>query len=157
MREFYMTVSPDSALYHDYFAWTEDYKKIMGAYQRMQDKYGIETTKFYPYNDRFAIIPTVADKEKFKLFFLKDGISFRKGCEMSKVWVQEVKDIKFMRKPHPGFYWPEFVGKASSKMFAVGETLYCSIETEYEFRSAPSWANEIKASEFYKIMEEQED
>lgn len=156
MREFYMTVAPDSALYHDFFAWTEDYEKIMDAYDRMQKKYGIETAKFYPYKDRFAIIPTAADKEKFKSFLLKDGTSFKKGCEMSKVWANEVKEIKFMQKPHPGFYWSEFVGSASSRLFAVGDVLYCSMKTEYEFRNAPSWANEIKASEFYKVMEEQE-
>ena len=93
MKEFYMIVSPDCALYRDFFAWTEDYKKIMAAYDRMQKKFGIETSQFYAYKDRFAIIPTAADKEKFKLFFLKDGTSFRKGCEMSKVWTNEVKDI----------------------------------------------------------------
>ena len=156
MKEFYMTVSPDCALYRDFFAWVEDCKKIIDVYERMQKKYGIETNNFYPYKDRFAIIPTAADKEKFKSFFLKDGTSFRKGCEMSKVWASEVKDIKFMRKPHPGFYWSEFVGSASSRLFAVGNILYCSMKTEYEFRYAPTWGNEIKASEFYKVMEEQE-
>ena len=29
MKEFYMTVSPDCALYRDFFAWVEDSKKIV--------------------------------------------------------------------------------------------------------------------------------
>lgn len=154
MKEFYMTVSPDCALYRDYFAWIEDYKKLNKAYGEMAEKFGIETTAFYPRKDRFAILPAPADKEKFKLFLLKDGTSFRKGCEMSKEWIEKVKDIKFMQKPIAAFYWSEFVGRVSSRLFEVDGTLYCSMHTEYEFRKVPHWANEIKASEFYKVMEE---
>lgn len=153
MKEFYMTVSPDSALYRDYFEWVKDHEEILAVFGRMKEKYGIETSRFYPYKDRFAIIPTIADKEKFKLFFLKDGESFRKSCEMSKVWVNEVKRVKFTRKPAPAFYWNEYVGSSTSRLFDIEGILYCSIKTEYEFRECPEWAETIKASEFYKVIE----
>ena len=148
-----MTVSHDCALYRDYFLWVEDYKKIMSAFDYMKWKYGIESNEFYPYKNRFGIVPTKADKENFKKFLLKDGTSFRKDCEMSKVWVNEVKGIEFMRKPSPVFYWDQFVGSASTRLFGVGETLYCSMRTEYEFDFIPSWANVMNASDFYKVME----
>lgn len=152
MSEYYMTVQPESNLYKDYFAWTKDYEKIMDIYGQVSNKFGIETSKFYPFKSRLAIVPTEKDKEKFKRYLLKDGESFRKNSEPSKEWVQAVKDIKFMTKPSPTTYTAWLVGRASSRLFAVGDVLYCSIETEYDF-PMPDWGVEMKTSEFYKVIE----
>lgn len=156
MKELYMTVSPDSRLYREYFMWLSDYKKVKEIYGEIQKKYGIETSQVYPYDNKFMIVPTQADKEKFKKFLLKDGETFRKNCEISKVWMQSVKGIKFMQKPIPIIYFTEWLGNTISRLFAAGDVLYCNINAEREFNEIPSWANVMKASEFYKVMEEME-
>lgn len=156
MKELYMTVSPDSPLYRDYFMWLSDYKKVKEIYGEIREKYGIESLQVYPYDNKFMIVPTQTDKEKFKKFLLKDGKTFRKNCEISKVWIQSVKGIKFIKKPAPAFYFAEWIGNTTSRLFAVGDVLYCSINAEHELNKIPSWANVMKASEFYKVMEDME-
>ena len=56
----------------------------------------------------------------------------------------------------PVIYFTEWLGNTTSRLFAVGDVLYCSINAEHEFNKIPSWANVMKASEFYKVMEDME-
>ena len=152
MSEYYMIVKPDSELYKDYFEYLENRKEVNEIFGRMQEKFGIETSKYYARKDRFSILPTEADKEKFKFLLLKDGVTFRKTCEISKTWVHEVKHIKHMTSPSLFCYCNTGWGRLQSRMFPIGDTLYCSMETEQDV-GFPSWGEEIKASEFYKELE----
>lgn len=152
MSEYYMIVKPDSELYKDYFEYLENRKEVNEIFGRMQEKFGIETNKYYARKDRFSILPTEADKEKFKFILLKDGVTFRKTSEISKVWVHEVKHIKHMTSPNLFCYCNSGYGTLHSRMFPVGDTLYCSMRTEQDV-AFPSWGEEIKASEFYKELE----
>lgn len=153
MSEYYMIVKPDSELYNDYFEYLDNRKELNEIFGRMQEKFGIETSKYYARKDRFSIVPTEADKGKFQFLLLKDGESFRKNCEISKTWVHEVKHIKHMTSPNLFCYCDTGWGRLRSRMFPIGDILYCSMQTEQDV-DLPSWGEEIKASEFYKAFEE---
>lgn len=153
MSEYYMIVKPGSELYKDYFEYLENRKEVNEIFGRMQEKFGIETSKYYARKDRFSILPTEADKEKFKFLLLKDGVTFRKTSEINKTWVHEVKHIKHMTSPSLFCYCNTGWGRLRSRMFPIGDTLYCSMQTEQDV-DLPIWGEEIKASEFYKAFEE---
>ena len=152
MNECYMTVKKGSLLYKDYFYWIRDLEEARAVFGKVADTFGIETSKFYLAKDRLKIVPTEGDKEKFKKDLMKDGECFRKNSEMSKQWREGVAHLYHMVKPAPTFYIAEYVPKATTRLFEVGDVLYCSIETEYRI-SIPDWAIPMKASDFYKVLE----
>jgi len=45
-------------------------------------------------------------------------------------------------------------GSTSSRLFAIGDKVYCSFKSEYNFTN-PEGFIELKASEFFKIVEDE--
>ena len=66
-----------------------------------------------------------------------------------------VKDITPFNRPQLFYYMKDLIGRWRERLFAVDGKLYGSIESESEEEiETPEWAEEMKASEFYKILEE---
>lgn len=151
--EKYFEVKPGCELYEDYFAYKRDEKEIVAAYNAVCEKFGIETNGLYLRKDRFSISPTKNDLDKFGSMMKKDSCGeFKKNSEVSKTWVELVKDIKHFEKPKLCFYF-NFQGyRWRERLFHVGDKLYCSIESEKV--CTPDFATEMRASEFYMILEE---
>lgn len=82
-----------------------------------------------------------------------DG-EFKKNTEVSKMWVELVKDIGHFEKPELLFYFDLIGHRWKERLFHIGEKLYCSIESDGEV-STPDFAIEMKASEFYRVIEEE--
>ncbi len=81
---------------------------------------------------------------------------FKKSSKINKMWVSLVKDIEYFEKPKLMFYFRFSGPRWSERLFHDGDKLYCSIESEGEI-FVPDFAIEIKASEFFKIIEDQEE
>ena len=152
----YFEIKPDCGLYKEYFAHEKAKEKIVDAFNTVREKYGIETKTFCQYKDRFWIKPTENDLERFSGMMKKDNVGeFRKNSVISKMWVESVKGIVHFDRPELLFYFPLIGYRWKERLFHVGEKLYCSIESDAEFPT-PDFAIDMKASEFYKIIEDEE-
>ena len=153
----YFVVNEDSVLYADYFAWKNNRSKISDAFKKVCDKFGIETTEFYLDQKRLHIHPLESDFEKFKDMMKKDSWGeFKKNSEPSKMWVELVKDIEHFGKPRLLLYFRSLGSRWKERLFDIDGKLYGSIESNQDV-NMPDFVTEIKASEFYKIIEDYEE
>lgn len=153
----YFEINKGCALYDEYFAHEESEKKISKAVLDICEKFGIETRQFYIYKDRFVICPTESDMQKFENMMKKTSYGeFKKNIEISKYWIESVKDIEHFDNPLLFSYFGLFGHRWRERLFHIGEHLYCSIESDGEV-STPNFVTEMKASEFYKIVEDYEE
>lgn len=152
----YFEIKPDCELYKDYFAHERAREKINAAFEQVREKFGIETTLLYLKKDRFWIKATGKDMEKFSRMMKKDSVGeFKKNSAPSKMWVELVKDISHFERQSVVFYIHMTCYRWKERLFHIGEKLYCSIESDGEV-SVPEFAVEMKASEFYKVIEDAE-
>ena len=155
--ERYMEIRKDCQLYKDYFEWVGNWDAIKKLFNGIKEKYGIEATGFYLFKDVFKIVPTENDNKKFVSILKKTSYGeFKKNTEISKEWVSGVKEIGRIKKPKLFYYFDSLGHKWKERLFHIGDKLYCSISSDGEV-SVPKFALEMKASEFYKIIEESEE
>lgn len=155
--EKYFIVHEGSELYSDYFKWFKDKDKVAKAFRTMCEEFGIETKQFYLTKDRFHIVPTPNDNEKFRSMMMKSDYGvFKKNSSVAKRWVELVKDIENFKKPQLLFYLPLLGHRWKERLFNVNSVLYGSVESDGEVE-IPGCMTEIKASEFYKVIEEMEE
>lgn len=153
MSNKYFKIQEGSPLYDDYFAYKADEKKIAKAFTEVREKYGIETNEFYPSKECFRIAPTNTDDKKFHDYLKKTSYGeFKKNSEISRAWIELVKDIEHISKPKLIFYFDLLGHHWKERLLDIDGVLYCSIESDAEI-STPDFAIEMKASEFYKIIE----
>lgn len=132
--------------------------KINDAFKEFAKKHDIETTQYYQCTDQLRISPTSNDIEKFKEQLKVDRKTFKMKSAMNKEWVElcKVNGLKTPYKPawelaeliSPKFY------KFSSRIFSLGDKVYGSFEADSPFELPEEHFVELKASEFYKIIEE---
>ena len=93
--------------------------------------------------------------EFVKKFMKQNGLrQFKLNSDIAKRWIKFVSDnnIKILHKPFVGTYFNAY-GRSWSRLFNVGDTIYCTYESEFDFTN-PKGFKEIKASEFYKAIGE---
>ena len=155
--ERYMEIRKDCQLYKDYFEWVGNWDAIKKLFNGIKEKYGIEATGFYPCEEVFRVVPTENDNKKFASILKKTSYGeFKKNTEISKEWVNGVKEIGRIEKPRLIYYFSLLGHRWKERLFHIEDKLYCSIESDGEV-SVPKYALEMKASEFYKIIEESEE
>lgn len=153
----YFEIKPDCALHKEYFAHEKAGEKIVAAFNQVREKFGIESEVFHLTKDRLWIKATDNDREKFSGMMTKDSFGvFRKNSAPSKMWVELVKGIAHFERPELMFYFPLIGHRWKERLFHIGDKPYCSIESDGEV-STPDFAVEMKASEFYKIIEDVEE
>ena len=149
-------IKRDSKLYADYFSYLKDAEKWRAAYDKVCEAFGIESNRFYPNKNSLYIAPTVNDREKFRDMMKKtnDG-EFKKNSAPSKMWCKLVKDVEWFQKPALMFYFRIGDLRWKEQLFHIRDKLYCSIDlsTETGYVLSTDFAIEMKASEFYKIIE----
>lgn len=157
MEKFYI-VKEGSRLHSDYWEWrksvSENNKIVIDFFQQ----HGIEATKYWISSNQIGIIPTENDLNKFESQFtkyaLEDGLClFRRNSVIGKAWIKQAVDIKVLHKPSPSWYNSVIVGRSSSRLFDHNGILYCSYHAE-KVEMPEDMFEEIKGSDFYKIMEE---
>jgi hypothetical protein len=157
MEKFYQ-VDPLCRLHSNYINYLEDSSAACRAFNSLAEKYGIETSEFYPGTSRLAIVPTEKDRVTFEKQLTKrvrsQGLIFFKvGSKIGKEWAEIVKDLRNTPRPRVSLNLKEFIPRATERIFALNGIVYCSIDTETEYVK-PEWLQEMKASEFFKVIED---
>lgn len=157
--EKYFEISRDHQVYKEYFDWLEFRKKILDIYKKFASVQGIETSEFLPRQDTVGIVPIKGDNEKFDKFLKKQDERirfFKKGSAHAKDWEQllAIEDIKITYKPNISWY---FNGcKSRTRLFDIDGKLYGSYESDLDKIDLPVGFEEMKASKFFKIIEDWE-
>ncbi len=150
----YFKVNEGCQLYTDYFSHKEDEKKIKEAFKAVCETFGIETKEFFMIQNRFCIVPTENDFKKFASVMKKSSYGeFKKTSAVNRMWVELVNDIQHFNKPRLYNYIHFHSYKWSENLFDIDGVLYGCLKNVDEV-NLPDFVVEIKASEFYKIVED---
>nr|DAT54043.1 MAG TPA: hypothetical protein [Caudoviricetes sp.] len=158
MEKFY-EVTDESKIKEEYLLYKENSEKIREVYKKFKKRHGIEASSYYPTTSNLYIIPTENDIKNFGNQLTKkdegEGLRrFRANSRINKAWVRilEKLSLEVLHKPLLGFYF-NIVGRHRTRIFSVDDKVYCSLQSEHEFKT-PKGLEEIKASEFFKIIED---
>ena len=159
--EKYFVVTKKSPLRDDYLKYKENRTVVRQHVKDFMEEQGIETSQYYESVDVLYIVPTEKDNDNFGKMLAKDignGLRpFKKNSIMAKAWVNSLKEkgVDILHNPHPGFYFNELHGRFRYRLFAINDVVYCSMDMDHDFET-PEGMEEIKASEFFKIIEDYE-
>lgn len=162
MEKFFI-ITEESEVHKDYFEYRENVKIINEHFKKFTDQYNITSHQYFVNNEIIYIVPNAEDLEKFNSLLKQDignGLRpFKKNSTIGKAWVKSLKDnnLKVLRKPDTMWYFKEFHGgKFSTRLFDIDGVIYSSFRCESDSLDCPKGFKEIKASEFYKIIEDNE-
>ncbi|MNO75226.1 hypothetical protein D3C76_662560 [compost metagenome] len=159
--EKYFMVTEENILHKDWFDYKNNSKAVRELVREFFESHGIGATEYYVTDDEIHIVPNESDTEAFGSLLcapIENGLQkFKKSSAISKAWVRALQDagLKVLRRPMLILYFRSFGGgRFRSRIFDQNGILYCSIDPVVG--EAPKGLVEIKASEFYKIIEEAE-
>ena len=161
MIERYFIISSDAQISKDLISYEENAAKVNEAMLKLSREVGIEGSEYYPGSDVLGIVPTENDLTKFASQLRKDTYSdglrlFKKNSEVGKKWMALASEVKPQRKPRLWMYYHFLMGKMRTRLFRIDGTIYCSIENDGQYEK-PDEFREIKASEFFKVIEDYEE
>ena len=158
--EKYYTVTEECSLHKDWFDYKENADQVNEVYKGFKDQVGVESKEYYVTDREVYIVPTEKDNEMFGSVLCTpiNGLrKFRTTSKVGKVWVKALKDagLEVKRRPMPIIYFRSFGGGSyKTRLFEQDGKLFCSIDPADG--KEPEGFVEIKASEFFKIIEESE-
>lgn len=159
--ERYFRLTEESALQRDFIAYKNNAKVLRELIIEFNTTHGIKSGVYYATDEALYIIPTESDLEKHSSVLcapIEEGLrKFKVNSRIGKAWVKGLKDknLSVLRKPPVAFYFPRFGGgRIQSRIFEIDGVVYCSMNPCEE--SQISGMVEMKASEFFKVIEESE-
>ncbi|MFV0518565.1 MAG: hypothetical protein ACK5MV_14330 [Aminipila sp.] len=156
--EKFFKINKDSKMYIDYFKYLKNEKAVIAIFNSIAEKHGIEAGSFVPFKEKLYILPTENDNAKFDGVLTLEDTSgkrqFKIRSEIGKEWKEAVSNIEILDKPRYFMYGQRMMGQFSSRLFHIKEELYGSLESNVHKVELMDFMEEIKASEFYKIIEE---
>jgi len=132
-------------------------KRVNDAFVEFSKKHGIEANEYYQQTGHLKIIPTENDKQKFASQLTKDGLTFRKNSPLAKEWVSTCKELGLETPWKPTWELRDLIGytnRCRHRLFSLDGKLYGSFEMDFDFELPTEHFTELKASEFYKIIED---
>lgn len=156
--EKYYKIPKEHRIYKMYMDYKNMANRINKAFIEFEKEWGIETQQYCQTTDRLYICPTDNDTEKFGEYFKKGCPGeFKKTSAPSKAWVGKCKELNLETPYIPSLPW-EFgiYGSSRQRIFMIDDVLYASISTENDFKALKG-LEEIKASEFFKVIEDYEE
>lgn len=160
--EKYFIVTEANPLHNDYKAYRNNSKLINEHVKQFCQSHGIKAEEYVANNDSFYIVATNEDKINFKSSLgkaVEQGIyPFKKNSKIGKAWVESLKEkkLKVLHRPMVGMYFRNAYGRHRSRLFEFEGNVYCSFESESGEVNVPEGMKEIKASEFFKVIEDSE-
>lgn len=157
--ENYYQVTEQSPLYKEYMDYSENDKIIRQIAHEFLTNNKIDAKQYVATENTFYIIPDGNDLNNFGKILNKEiesGLrAFKAKSKIGKAWVEVLKEnnVKPLHKPWLMSYFNVY-GKTSSRLFAIENKVYCSFKSEYNFDN-PEGFIELKASEFFRIIEEE--
>lgn len=155
----YFIVTEKSRLYNDYFNYIQNKKEIHEHVKHFLDEHGIKAKYYACLGYSLYIEPTEEDLEIFGGMLCRpkpNGLRrFKENSRIGKAWAKRLQTahLEALSSPNMLLYLDSFIPRYRSRLFHVGTTLYGSIESDYDF-TLPEEFKEIKASEFYRVLEE---
>ena len=150
-------------LYHEY---TLMIYKLNNAFCEFCKKHEIETEKYYMSATKLHIVATENDMKKFSSQIRKntDGL-FRSNSELAKEWILLCKENEIETPDKPVWQMSSLINAKSgifenrfrSRMFEINGIIYGSygIDRDWELTNTEAF-QELKASEFWRIIEDYE-
>jgi len=160
--EKYFIVTDQSPLHKDYTEWIDNIEKIRILANAFFLTNGIESTIYGFYGENLCIVPTENDLVKLDKVLGKDVRDklrpFKGNSKIHKQWIKALSDINLKResKPYAPMYFSNCSGKLTSRLFDIDDIVYCSFKNEGDIET-PEGMIEIKASEFWKVIEDEEE
>lgn len=130
---------------------------INETFREFAQENGIETVGYYQVVDQLMINPTDGDKAKFGTQMKVDERTFKKNSVMNKKWVALCKEKGLTNPDKPSWELASLIGghtRFRSRLFSIDEVVYGSFEVDCTFELPAEHFTELKASEFFKIVEE---
>ena len=135
--------------------------KVNDAFIEFAKEHDIKTRKFYRFTDKLRIIPTRNDLQKFNDQLRVDKQTFKKNSTMGKSWVKVCKENELKTVTPPSWECAnladEDIYKFRCSLFSLGDKVYGTLEVDEPFNLSEEHFVELKASEFYKTIEEYEE
>ena len=161
--EKYFEVKQNSDFYKKYFDFVNMSDKVNELFKKFAKDNDIETKEYYQNTERLIIIPTQADIIKFKGMFVQNSdTDFKKTAPICKSWVNLCKENGLTSPRKPTLLWDSSCKlgsySTSSRLFHIGEKVYGSIDNKCnaDIKLTDEFI-EMKASEFWKIIEDEEE
>lgn len=160
--EKYFEVKQNSDFYKKYFDYIDMSNKVNELFKQFAEDNGIETKEYYQDTERLVIVPTQEDRIKFKGMFIQNSdTDFKKTAPICKSWVNLCKENGLKSPRKPNLLWDSSCKlgsyRNSSRLFHIGEKVYGSIDNKCnaDIELTDDFV-EMKASEFWKIVEDAE-
>jgi hypothetical protein len=160
MEKFFI-VTEKSGLHKEYSDYLKSVKEVNELYKAFSDMFDIKATNYLAYSDHLYIIPTEDDLIHFDKSLGKEvsqGLRpFKRNSTINKEWTKSIKSKKYkvLRSPLVQFYFKN-CSNSRYRIFENKDAIYCSYENDYDV-DIPEGFTEIKASEFYKVIEDSEE
>lgn len=170
MEKFY-TIT-EGQLLDDYRKFIQSSKKLNTFVKEFFDEHGIEANEYSVsyYTLNLSIIPTEKDLQRFSKNLCKPGEhgirKFKKSSKIQKDFISKLKsaDFKLITRPRAADYFEVFLYPCKSEVIIttpdVDEMYLCLEAEDYIFEKivkVPSYATEIKGSEYYKFKEDRKE
>lgn len=158
--EKYYIVTEKSRLNKEWYEYKTNSREVKELVKRFTKTHGIESDGYYVDDKYLYIVPTEKDFDTFRSVLCspvgKELCKFKASSKIGRAWTKELAEsgLQVKHKPMVIMYFKRFGGRFKSRLFEDRDVLYCSIEP-YEGQP-PEGMIEIKASEFYKVIEESE-
>lgn len=155
--EKYYVVNKGTKIYNDLKHHFDTENKIIELMKEFGKTHNIKSNEFYMSTKRLAIVPTKEDEENFGQYFLKGDKPgfFKMNSPLCKEWVQLCKKEGLEYKHFPFFVTTLFKSPVggSYRAFELNGEIYFTYKSDCNFVT-PDDFTEVKASEFFKIMED---
>ena len=156
--EQYFEITKESKEYDNYFRYVDDTNIFREIVNNFCNDNNISSDEFGAYDDKFWIVDNSANREQFGSQLAKNSesgmVSFKKNSQIGRAWNK--LNVKIPNKPFVPFFFQGGVGRMKTRLFHVNDKVYCSIKcVDFDMKfTAPVGFVEIKASEFFKIIED---
>jgi hypothetical protein len=161
--EKFFKVDNDHQLAKEYFTYKNNYNIVRDHVRNFMDTNEIKTHQYSTNNETFYIVPVEEDLEKFDNMLGKDignGLRpFKRNSSIHKAWLKSLKDnnLQILIKPHTSWYFKKFAGgRFKTRLFDINGVVYTSFDYQGNELDCPEGFVEIKASEFWKLVEDYE-
>ena len=166
MEKFFQ-IKEDCKLYQDYFAFIEMKAKMNNLFDTFTKTHQLSGQKFILNPNRLIIELNEQEQQTYandlitnQNYKIHNIYTFKKNAKLCKEWVKRCKDLAIQEqtKPMIGFYFNANLYSFRQRLFHIGTNLYGSLDNKKDSDFAlDDFAIELKASEFYKIIEDFEE
>lgn len=156
--EQYFEITKDSKHYQEYYDYEAARSRFAEDINKFNEENGINTDGYIIYDGYYWVDATAETITKFKSQLRKERLqgccSFRKNSAIGKAFI--ASGIKKPFKPFVPFFFKDVTGfSCKSRLFGFEGKVYCSISYEANIKlECPVGFAEMKASEFFKVVEE---